>query len=314
MASFSDTGHLIQVPIESVEVPENSVLTVPAFQIFPLSEKLQTPGLRNWLPVIVKEASPRVYSVVANSHIFYAMQQAGQNYLWVVVIPNEQDVESQVVYLSGQNLKTNLCTANKEAIIETLRHLQSTPSNKIPTLDINLLTERILNAPSRKTWKSLKPLTNLGVTGLTAAKLKIFEQVFEAIPEPFEITPVPINTASHKDILDNLSLTDSIPEINLSRVNLKKLAQQIASNPERIFWSDFTPLKELGCNVTTAKLKGLNKIFTFTPEEPSDPYKLAYFLKQRSISELKKEAKKRGIEFSGKISKNELIELFLDDK
>ncbi|MBL1179296.1 hypothetical protein [Pantanalinema sp. GBBB05] len=264
MSSLKDIGQLIRVPIDQVELTNEYAM--PSYQVAALSEKLQEPGLRNWVPVIVQEPTLRQYRVVSNGHILDAMKAAGQDYVWVAVVPDDAQVEEQVNLITGQlPLRINVCTANYEMILEALRHLRETPGSKLEKLNITLVAERIFKDPVRCAWASLQPLTRLGFKEVTSAKLKAFEEVFEAKPQPIEIRPVALNTASEGELLEILQAATTLPEVNLAKVDLGKLAHSISVESSRKYWRDLSPLTKIKPGLTKSQLAGLDMVFTLEP-------------------------------------------------
>lgn len=268
MPSLKDIGQLIQVPIDQVELVEEPQM--PPYQITALSDKLQVPDLRNWVPVIVQEPTPRHYRVISNGHIWAAMKAAGQNYIWVAVISDEPEAVEQVKLLSGQlPLKINICTANYDMLLEGLHYLRQIPSYKLDKLDHTLIAQRIVQASGRLAWASLQPLLQLKCN-LKSSHLKALESVFEAMPQPIEIHPVVLNTASADELVTALRMAVFLPEINLAEIDLIKLAHSITHEPMRKYWQDLQPLTKLGCGITAGKLKGLDQILKVEPAPPPE--------------------------------------------
>lgn len=266
MSSLKSIGQLIRVPIEQVELTEG--YEVPAYQVGVLAEKLQHADVRNWVPVIVQEPTLRRFQVVGNGHILDAMKAAGQEYVWVAVIPEDPQIEEQVNFLTGKSpLRINLCTASYEIILEGLRHLRDTPANKLETLNITLVAERILKESGRFTWTSLQPLSKLGFKSITSAKLKVFAEIFEAKPEPIEIEPVVLNTASEHELLEVLQAATTLPEVNLGTTDIKQLAKAIAADSSRKYWGDLKALTKIKPGLKPQQLQGLDTIFILEPAE-----------------------------------------------
>lgn len=264
MSSLKDIGQLIRVSIDQVELAEEYAM--PSYQVAALSEKLQTPDLRNWVPVIVQEPNLRQYRVVSNGHILDAMRAAGQDYVWVAVIPEDAQVIEQVNFLTGQlPLKVNICTASYEILLDALKYLRQIPGNKLDKLNVTLLAERIYKDPVRFAWASLQPLTKLGLKEITTTKLKAFEEVFEARPESVQIQPVLLNTASEIDLLKALQAAIALPTTKIEKVDLEKLARSIASEPSRKYWRDLNSLTKIKPGLTKAQLAGLDEVFSFEP-------------------------------------------------
>jgi hypothetical protein len=302
MSSLRDIGQLIQVPIEQIEF--DGECNMPPYQIAALSERLQKPGIRNWVPVIVQEPTPRQYQVVSNEHIFSAMKAAGHEYIWVVVVPDDPDTQTQIQLLTGKlSLRVNICTADYETIQAVLSACRQQLSSKF---DVTIATERILKAPGRRGWKNLQPLTKLQC-GLSAASLKVLGNVFEAIPEKIEIIPIVINTASIHELLEALTGLSNLPNTKLGGVNLEALAHSIVGDPERQYWKDLKPLTKLKNGIPSSKLVGLDLVLKLEPVEPPTPNIVSYLLNLMSPTELKNEAKNRNIILPKKVTKSELV-------
>lgn len=307
MSNLKDIGQLIQVPIDQVETVEASGL--PAYQLAALAEKLQSSNLRNWVPVIVQEPTPRQYRVIANEHILLSMRAAGQTYVWVAVIPDDLEAETQVKLLTGQQpLKVNLCTADYETVLAALYELRRNPSNKLEKLDITLAAERIVKAPGRRSWTALTPIPKLKC-GLSTAKLPLLETVFETSPQPIAPHPVVINTASEHELLKALESALDLPEVNLANVDLELLARSIVTSLDRTYWQDLKPLTKLKYKLTPAKTKGLEQVLKIEPSPAPNPNNIRYLLELMPIKDLKTEAKQRGVAVPPKISKSELVSL-----
>ncbi len=307
MTNLSDIGQLIQVSIEQVERPKD--YEMPSFKVAALSEKLRQPNLRNWIPILVQEPTPRQYRVIGNSHIFGAMAAAGQEYIWVAVVPNNSDVEEHIKLLSGQlPLKINICTADYEVILEGLLCLREKSGQAFAKLDVTLAAERISKASGRLAWKNFQPLTQLKC-GFAPSKLKELKEIFEAIPQPIEIHPTILNIAIEDELLAALENATCLPETNLASVNLRQLAHTITAQPDRIYWKDLKPLTKIKNGLSPAKLKGLDKVLYLRPSLPPVPNTVRYLLELMSISELKQQAKQRDIDLPKGIKKIELLDL-----
>lgn len=308
MSSLKSIGQLIRVPIEQVELTKE--YDIPAYYVGVLAEKLKDAEVRNWVPVIVQEQALREFQVVENGHILDAMRAAGQEYVWVVVVPDDSQVEDQVSLLLGKSLlKVNLCTASYEMILAGLSHLVDNPAHKLNSLPITLVAERILQDSSRFAWTSLQPLTKLGFKSITTAKLKVFAEVFEAKPEPIEIRPVILNAASTSELLEALYVATTLPEVKLGNTDLKQLATAIAADPNRQYWTDLTPLTKLKAGITKARLAGLDQVFRLEPAPTPEPNTVPYLLDLMTKKALESEAKKRGLTVPKGAKKPELIEL-----
>jgi hypothetical protein len=304
MSSLRDIGQLIQVPIEQIEF--DGECDMPPYQVAALSERLRKPELRNWVPVIVQEPTPRQYQVVSNGHVLSAMKAAGHEYVWVVVVPDDSDTEIQIKLLTGKlQLRVNICTADYETILAALSSCRQQLS---PKFDVAIATERILKAPGRRGWTTLQPLTKLQC-GLSAASLKVLRNVFETIPEKIEIEPIIINTASKCELLEALEDLSTLPNTKLGSVNLEALAHSIVSDPERQYWQDLKPLTKLKNGLTSAKLTGLDLVLKLDPVEPPTPNTVSYLLNLMSPTALRNEAKIRNIILPKKISKSDLVNL-----
>ncbi|ABW33421.1 hypothetical protein [Acaryochloris marina] len=303
MLSLKDIGQLIQVPIEQVQVSDESQGS--GFQIAALSSILQEPDLRNWIPVIVQEPEPRQYQAISNEHILLAMEAAGQEYVWVAVVPEDASAEEQVKLLTGQiPLTINICSAEYDMIFAALQHLRG----KLGKLDIALVADRIYQAAGRRGWSSLTPLTKLKC-GLTKSKLQVLSEVFDAAPLPIEINPIILNTASEAELLEAFETAACLPQCKLVDVNLTKLASAIFSSKERLYWHDYKPLTKLKCGLTPSKLKGLDQILHLKPCAPPYLNNVRYLLEQMKVSDLKKEAIQREITVPKGIKKAELVDL-----
>ena len=309
MSSFKDIGQLIQVPINQLTLVDRK--DIPPFIIASLSEKLLSPNTRNWIPVIVQEIVPRQYSVIANQHIFAAMEAAGQEKIWVAVIPEDDESTEQVKFLTRQKTATiNLCTADYDMIYAALSYLRDQATNKLSKLDINLATQRIFNAPGRFAWSSLQPLTKLKC-GISKQKLNMFAGVFNVQPEPIEIKPVVLNVATYDELLGALQTAAVLPDTKLANVNLELLVQSIVESVERQYWYDLKPLTKLKHKLTPAKLKGLDQLLHLEPTPPPNPNNIRYLLEKMSVSALKKDAKSRGIVVPTSAKKADIVKLLL---
>jgi hypothetical protein len=307
MVNLSDIGQLIQVPVEQVEKPHE--FSMPAFQIAALSEKINQPNFRNWVPVLVQEPKPRQYKIVSNPHIFAAMELAGQEYVWVAVVPDTFEVEEHIKILSGQlSIKINICTADYEVILEGLLYLRQKSGQAFSKLDVTFASELISKASGRIAWKDFQPLVQLKC-GFTKSNLKNLQEIFDVIPQPFEIHPIILNKVSEIELCSAFEKAACLPDTNLSNVNLHQLAHVIANEPDRKYWKDLKPLTKIKNGLSTAKLKGLNQIFLLEPELPPVPNTVRYLLELKQLAELKQEAKRRNISVLKGIKKPQLVEL-----
>jgi hypothetical protein len=231
---------------------------------------------------------------------------AGYEEIWVAIVPDTPEAETQIqLYASKLKLKVNICKADRETILATLLHCRKQLG---VTFDIAIATERISKASGRLGWKNLQPVAKLQC-GLSAAKIKVLEEFFEAIPEKIEIKPAILNFASENEILEALEAASTLPETKLSGVDIKTLAHSITNSPERQYWQDLKPLTKLKNGLTTARLAGLDPILRVKPAEPPTPNTVIYLLNLMSLTELKKEAKLRNISLPKKVSKSELVSL-----
>jgi hypothetical protein len=304
MASLKDIGQLIRVPISQIEFSGGP--DIPIYQIAALAEKLKQPNYRNWIPVIVQEPSLRQYSVVCNSHILLAMKAAGHEFIWVIVVPDDSNIDDQIGLLTGKlPIKVNICTADHETIFSVLSHYREHLSAKF---DITIATERIIKSSGRRGWKNLQPLIALKC-GFSAAKLKILANAFEAIPGKIEIKPVILNIASQQELLEALEVALTLPEVALGSVDLEAITLAIVRDPERKYWQDLKPLTKLKPGLTSAKLKGLDSIMKLEPAPPPTPNTISYLLNLMNLTALKQEAKSRNIEVPKKVTKAELVKL-----
>ncbi len=302
MSSLRDIGQLIQVSIEQIEFDSDN--DVPPFQTAALAEKLQKPEIRNWVPVIVKEPTPRQYRLVGNGHVLAAMKAAGHEYVWVVIVPDDPDTEIQIKFLTGKlPLRINICVADHETILAALTYCRKQLSSKF---DLTIATERILKSPGRRGWKNLQPLTKLQC-GISSSNLKFLENVFETIPEEIEIKSIILNTATESELLEVLEAASTLPNTKLGSTCMEALVHSIISAPERLYWQDLKPLTKLKNGLTTAKLIGLDSILKLEPAEAPTPNTVSYLLNLMSLAALKNEAKHRNIVVPKKITKPELV-------
>lgn len=309
MVNLSDIGQLIQVPIEQVKNIDEFIM--PAFQIAALSEKINQPDFRNWVPVLVKELEPRQYKVVGNPHIFAAMELAGQEYIWVAVVPNTVEVEEHIKLLLGQvPLKINICTADYEVIQEGLLYLRKKAGKIFSKLDVTLASECISKASGRIAWKDLQPLSQLKC-GFTKSNVKDLKEIFDAIPKTFEVQKIILNQASENEIYGALENAACLADTNLANVNLHHLAYTISQEADRIYWKNLKPLTKIQNGLSTAKLKNLDKVLLLEPKAPPVPNTVRYLLDLMSLAELKREAKQRNINVLKGIKKPQLVELLV---
>jgi hypothetical protein len=234
------------------------------------------------------------------------MRAAGHEKVWVAVVPDDPDTETQIKLLTGKlPLKVNICTADRETILAALSYCRKQLSAKF---DVTIATERILKAPGRRVWQDLQPLTKLQC-GLTATNLKVIKAVFEVIPEIIEVKPIILNSALEDELLQTLEAASTLPNTKLSGVNFKALANSIVNDPDRPYWQDLKPLTKLKNGLTTAKLVGLDSVLKLEPSEAPTPNTVSYLLNLMNSTSLRNEAKRRNIALPKKITKSELINL-----
>jgi len=125
-----------------------------------------------------------------------------------------------------------------------------------------------------------------------------------------EKTPkINLSTTDREEIKSALQYLINQPGSPLKGVPLAVATNRIDEAP-RQYWKNLEPIAKLGCKITRGKkLNALKELFYLTPQPLPEVIKDPSLLKTLTVSELKKMAKKRGIEGYGKKKKAELIEL-----
>ena len=266
---------------------------------------------RNWIPVIVRQTGAENFQAIANIFVLAAAQEAGLDQIWCVIADDSEQTEKASQLLSQEIApKINLATASREEIKLALDYLINHSIRPLSGVTLATALDKIDKAP-RQFWKEeLKEVTTLKC-GITAAKLKIFKEVFYSTPEPPPPPPEQINlaTATRDEIRVRLKYLINRPANPLKDINLEDALDKL-DNPYRQYWKE--QLKEvtaLGCGITTAKLKIFKEIFYTTPQPLPEIINDRVILNTLTITELKKMAEKQGILDFKKLKKPELIEI-----
>ncbi|MEB3120046.1 MAG: transcription termination factor rho family protein [Snowella sp.] len=265
---------------------------------------------RNWIPVIVRQTGADNFQAIANIFVLAAAQEAGLDKVWCVIADDSEQTEKSAQLLSQEIApKINLATASREEIKLALDYLINRSIRPLSGVTLATALDKIDKAP-RQFWKEeLKEVTTLKC-GITAAKLKIFKEVFYSTPAP-PPPKIDLSTATKDKIRLGLEYLMNRPVNPLKDINLEDTLDKL-DNPYRQYWKE--QLKEitfLGCGITTAKLKIFKEIFYTSPQplREDEVIKDRAILNTLTITELKKMAEKRGELDFKKLKKSELIEM-----
>jgi len=266
---------------------------------------------RNWIPVIVRQTGADNFQAIANIFVLAAAQEAGLDKVWCVIADDSEQTEKSAQLLSQEIApKINLATASREEIKLALDYLINRSIRPLSGVTLATALDKIDKAP-RQFWKEeLKEVTTLKC-GITAAKLKIFKEVFYSTPAPPPPPPPQVNlaTARRDEIRVGLKYLINRPANPLKDINLDDALDKL-DNPYRQYWKE--QLKEvtaLGCGITTAKLKIFKEIFYTSPQPLPEIINDKVILNTLTTTELKKMAEKRGELDFKKLKKPELIEM-----
>ena len=118
-----------------------------------------------------------------------------------------------------------------------------------------------------------------------------------------------LSTADRDQISAALEYLVSIPGTPLKGLKMASAVNRIDESP-RQYWNTLDPISKLGCAITKGKkLNTLKQVFFLTPQPLPEVIKDPQLLKGMTVSELKKQAKKRDIAGYSKMKKTDLIEL-----
>ncbi|MFQ3583888.1 MAG: Rho termination factor N-terminal domain-containing protein [Cyanobacteriota bacterium] len=144
--------------------------------------------------------------------------------------------------------------------------------------------------------------------------------VVEDSPEAAEVTQVlarervpkvNLSTASRDEIRSALEYLKQQSGNPLSGVDLAVAVNRIDEAP-RQYWQTLDPVADLKCGITKGKkLDALEEVFYLTPQPMPDQTEIRdlKLLNKLKINELKALAKKRGLKYTSKIKKLELVKL-----
>ncbi|MEM7062724.1 MAG: Rho termination factor N-terminal domain-containing protein [Cyanobacteria bacterium P01_B01_bin.77] len=179
---LSDIGNLMCLPFDEIEPgPETEA---HEYLLQEASNLLQTTQ-RNWLPLIVKEVGLDTYEVVANSFVYEAISRAGLKEAWCIIADDDEGTALTSLVLAHDKVpKANLSQASREQISAALDYLLNQPKTPLKGVNLVKATSRINEAPARKYWKTLKPITQLGCNIGAGVKVKELEKIFYLEPEP----------------------------------------------------------------------------------------------------------------------------------
>lgn len=265
MTPFDSIGKLLLRPIEDVYLEDK--LSPPSdFILAGAAEALRVAGERNWIPLIVTEEKGYKYKIIANHFVYYAVNRAGLDQVWCLVIPSDPKSIEQVKILSGQEVPTlNLTTASREAIESALAHLKIQPGSPLSTLDVIKAAVRIAEA-DKTTWKNLNPISTLKCGITKGKKLDALEQVFYVTPIELPPPPPPpekvsIKKASYEGILERLHYLADNKVSGFDQLDIAKTAEVIFT-AQKGKWKSLSPLSKLECGFTTVQVTKLRQVFT----------------------------------------------------
>ncbi|GAB4217114.1 MAG: hypothetical protein OHK0012_20790 [Synechococcales cyanobacterium] len=182
MNDFGNIGHLLNLPIESIEPDQE--YSASEFLLLASAKLLKSTGSHNWLPIVVVEAEEYRYKIVANSFIFAVALQANAERVWAIVIPNEEIHISQSRVLAREILpKISLSTADREEIMAGLKFVMALPLSPIKTIDPVIAASRISENPDRKYWTDFSPISSLKCGLTKGKKLDSLAEIFYLTPE-----------------------------------------------------------------------------------------------------------------------------------
>ena len=169
--------------------------------------------------------------------------------------------------------------------------------SKITASSIESIANRIVNS-NRQYWTNLTPLGNLG-TNLIKENLEFISTVFYFTPIPPSPPPkINLSIANKDEIKATFKYLKSQSNSPLSEITTKSI-ESIANkivNSNRQYWTNLTPLGNLGTNLIKKNLEFISTVFYFTPIPPPPPPKINLSIANRDqimegLEFLKKERK-----------------------
>ena len=263
----------------------------------------------NYLPITVLESNNGCFDLVKGLEIYQALLQSEKKWVWSLIVdplinPNWKEE------LGLSKSKINICNLDSKAFSSLFEYLQST-NKKLSTINIDKLLAEHANDPFRSYWHDLEILTELKC-GITRAKLNILNNLLTASPDLTSLEPVSpicINSASEDEIFIQIQRLKIEPTSNkLRKLDSIALARSIASFKDRIYFSSEQHLFKAKIGISNSLWPSLKPGFTFSPSPTPEPNKSGFLLNLLSVAELRKEATRREIDFSG-LKKPDLVEL-----
>ena len=145
-----------------------------------------------------------------------------------------------------------------------------------------------------------------------------------------EVVPkIDLRTASRNHIKAALEYLKAQPKTTLKSLNIAT-ATDCISEADRSTWKTLTPIAQLKCGITKAKLKDLEKVFYLSPlssptkpDPTPDPEPVITPLpetldktvvSQKTVAELKEIASARNLSFNSKVKKADLVALIVQNQ
>ena len=180
--SLSDVGNLMCLPFDEIE--PGTPTEIHEYPIKAAANLLGNNG-RNWIPLIVQEIGVDQYKVIGNSFIYAVAEVAELEEVWCIIADESPETIAVTQALAGESIpKTNLSAASREEISSALDYLMNLPSKPLKGVSFASAVSRIDEAPMRRYWDTLKPITTLGCKITKGGKLKALESVFFLEPKP----------------------------------------------------------------------------------------------------------------------------------
>jgi hypothetical protein len=302
MSIFDGIGTIREFYLDQLEY--SNTINEPDFLVNAAAQVLKKYGGKNWVPIIIKNIGnigEDKYEVIGNSFVYTVAKAAKLEKILCIVIESTNEAEEISKILSKEILpKINLSIANKDEIKATFKYLKSqsnSPLSKITASSIESIANRIVNS-NRQYWTNLTPLGNLG-TNLIKENLEFISTVFYLTPIPLSPPPkINLSIANKDEIKATFKYLKSQSNSPLSAITTKSI-ESIANkivNSNRQYWTNLTPLGNLGTNLIKENLEFISTVFYFTPIPPPPPPKINLSIANRDqiiegLEFLKKERK-----------------------
>jgi hypothetical protein len=286
MSIFDGIGTIREFYLDQLEYP--STINEPDFLVNAAAQVLKKYGGKNWVPIIIKNIGEDKYEVIGNSFVYAVAKSAKLETILCIVIESTDEAEEISKILSKEvHPKINLSIANEheiKAAFEYLKSQSNSPLSNIKPNSIKSIANKIVNS-DRQYWTDLTPLGSL--------RSKPIKENLEFVSKLFYLTSIqppapPIQSPALPKINLSIANKDEIkaafkylksqsnsPLSNIQARSIESIANKIV-NSDRQYWTDLTPLGNLGTSTNLIKenLEFISMVFYLTPIPPSPPPKI----------------------------------------